>query len=180
MKDHFNNSDTVTKSQFSFSHCSLLTKTQLPAILKITVYFNWLYTIRKIYFYMTTGIPRSKNFNYLFQKLSRSRFRSRFHLGLKEITYIQTKGIEVIKEHAYAFIQQRLAPAQPKNDGKQTPMSGHPVFIAQHATATCCRNCLKKWHAISKGQALRSNEIGYIVDVIMCWIKIQQKPYQSP
>lgn len=129
---------------------------------------------------MTTGISRSKNLNYLFQKLSRSRFRSRFRLGLKEINYIHTKGIEAIKEHAYTFIQQRLAPAQPKNDGKQTPMSGHPVFLAQHATATCCRNCLKKWHAIPKGQALRSNEIGYIVNVIMCWIKIQQKTYQSP
>ena len=129
---------------------------------------------------MLTEIPNSKNIHYLFQKLSRSSFRSRFHLGLKEITYIQIKGIEAIKEHAYTFTQQRLAPAQPKNDGKQTPMSGHPVFLAQHATATCCRNCLKKWHAIPKGQTLKSNEIDYIVDVIMCWIKIQQKTYQSP
>lgn len=129
---------------------------------------------------MVTRLPYSRNFNHLFQKLSRSRFRNRFHLGFKEITYIKTKGIEAIKEHANAFIRQRLAPAQPKNDGKQTPMSGHPVFLAQHATATCCRNCLKKWHAIPKGQVLKPHEIVYIVDVIMCWIKIQQKTYQSP
>ncbi len=29
--------------------------------------------------------------------------------------------------------------AEPRNDGKQTPFRGHPVFTAQHATATCCR-----------------------------------------
>ena len=128
---------------------------------------------------MSIRISNPKNFNYIFQKLSQSRFRSKFHLAFKEITYIQTKGIEVIKEHAYTFIQQRLAPAQPKNDGKQTPMSGHPVFLAQHATATCCRNCLKKWHAIPQGRDLKTDEINYIIDFIMYWIKIQQEIYQS-
>lgn len=43
-----------------------------------------------------------------------------------------------------------MAPKNIDNDGKQTPMRGHPVFIAQHATATCCRECLKKWHNIKK------------------------------
>lgn len=121
----------------------------------------------------------SRNFIHLFQRLSRSRFRSRFRLDLKEINYIQSKSIVIIKEHAYVFIQQRLAPAQPKNDGKQTPMSGHPVFLAQHATATCCRNCLEKWHAIPKGHALKPDEIDYIVNVILKWIEIQQKMYPS-
>lgn len=50
-------------------------------------------------------------------------------------------------------------------------MKGHPVFIAQHATATCCRSCLEKWHHIEKGKKLNEYEIKYIVRVIMTWIK---------
>lgn len=79
-------------------------------------------------------------------------------------------NIEKIQEHAYDFINQRIAPASITNDGKQTPMHGHPVFIAQHATATCCRNCLEKWHKISKGKKLKKEQIDYIVRVIIKWI----------
>ncbi len=79
----------------------------------------------------------------LFARLARSTFRSRFRLGGKERQYCLDKGPEVIDRHAADFIRQRLAPAAPINDGKQTPMRGHPVFIAQHATATCCRGCLE-------------------------------------
>ena len=90
----------------------------------------------------------------LFARLARSTFRSRFRLGVKERQYCLDKGPEIIDQHAADFIRQRLAPAEPMNDGKQTPMRGHPVFIAQHATATCCRGCLEKWHAIPHGRAL--------------------------
>lgn len=49
-------------------------------------------------------------------------------------------------------------------------MSGHPVFIAQHATATCCRNCLYKWHCIEKNKELNLKEVEFIVNLIMKWI----------
>ncbi len=107
----------------------------------------------------------------LFDKLSKSKFRSRFHLRQKEIDYINDKGLEVIRNHAVDFITKRLAPSIIPNDGKQTPMRGHPVFIAQHATATCCRGCLEKWHHIKKGQELSSSQINYIVEIIMTYIK---------
>ncbi|STK05781.1 putative cytoplasmic protein [Escherichia coli] len=87
----------------------------------------------------------------LFARLSRSKFRSRFRLGMKERQYCLEKGAPVIEQHAADFVAKRLAPALPANDGKQTPMRGHPVFIAQHATATCCRGCLAKWHNIPQG-----------------------------
>lgn len=87
----------------------------------------------------------------LFARLSRSKFRSRFRLGMKERQYCLEKGAPVIEQHAADFVAKRLAPALPANDGKQTPMRGHPVFIAQHATATCCRGCLAKWHKHSAG-----------------------------
>jgi hypothetical protein len=102
--------------------------------------------------------------------LKQSKFRSKFKLSEKDRDYIATKGLETNKEHAFQFINSRVAPAFPKNDGKQTPMRGHPVFIAQHATATCCRGCISKWHGIEKGRALNEAEIDYVVALIMGWI----------
>ena len=106
----------------------------------------------------------------LFSALARSKFRSSFHLKPKDIEYINRIGMEKIRSHANDFVHERLAPAEPKNDGKQTPMRGHPVFIAQHACACCCRGCLEKWHKIPKGRALTEEEIKHVVGVLMKWI----------
>ena len=105
--------------------------------------------------------------------LKQSRFRSKFKLTRKDRDYIATKGLQTIKEHAFQFVYSRIAPDFPKNDGKQTPMRGHPVFIAQHATATCCRGCIKKWHGIEKGRALNVKDVDFIVALIMDWIEEQ-------
>lgn len=105
------------------------------------------------------------------EELSKSKFRSSFHLGKKERCYFEEKGIDKIREHAKYFIEKKLAPAYPENDGAQTPMKNHPVFIAQHATGTCCRSCLYKWHKIPKGKELTSNEQNYIISLIVEWIK---------
>ena len=115
----------------------------------------------------------------LCQRLARSKFRSRFRLGATELAYYRQKGARTIRAHGYDFIRQRLAPAHPPNDGKQTPMRGHPVFIAQHATATCCRNCLARWHRIAPGRPLSGEQIDVIVEVIMRWISAQV-PTQPP
>lgn len=109
----------------------------------------------------------------LFRALSRSRFRSRFRLADKEASYLRQRGMETILVHARQFVESRLAEAEPANDGRQTPMRNHPVFIAQHATATCCRGCLQKWHRIGKGRPLSSIEIDYIVGVIERWLRRQ-------
>ena len=111
----------------------------------------------------------------LFLALSRSAFRSRFKLGAKERAYLDQKGLETILRHADDFIAQKLAPVSPDNDGKQTPMRGHPVFIAQHATATGGRGCLEKWHRIPQGRALSEDERGYVRNVIAAWLSRQQK-----
>ena len=103
-------------------------------------------------------------------ELSKSKFRSSFHLKKNMINYINNKGFNNIKNHAYEFINERLVPANPINDGKQTPMRGHPVFIAQHACSCCCRGCLEKWHHIAKGRELTNNEINYIVMLLITWI----------
>lgn len=110
----------------------------------------------------------------LFEALKRSPFRSRFRLRDREAAYLGQKGLETILAHARDFIEQRLAPAEPANDGKQTPMKNHPVFIAQHATATCCRGCLEKWHKIPKGRPLSDREQQYVAAVIRRWLLEQQ------
>ena len=104
------------------------------------------------------------------EDLKKSKFRSSFHLKEKDILYIKDKGLEKINSHAKDIIEKRLAPKIIDNDGKQTPMKGHPVFIAQHATATCCRGCLYKWHHIPKDKELEEKEINYVTSLIMSWI----------
>ena len=111
----------------------------------------------------------------LFEHLEASKFRSSFHLKQKDIDYINEKGLDVIRQHAQDFIAKREAPAVIPNDGKQTPMRGHPVFLAQHATATCCRGCLWKWHHIPAGTALTPAQQDYVVDVIMTWIEREMR-----
>lgn len=106
----------------------------------------------------------------VFAALGESSFRRGFHLRGKELEYLHNKGLPVVLEHAADFIEKRLAAASPANDGKQTPMRHHPVFIAQHATATCCRGCLQKWHGIPKGRALEDAEKQYIIEVIKTWL----------
>ena len=107
----------------------------------------------------------------IFEKLSKSDFRRKFKLNEKDRLYLEQKGFETIKRHAKDFVEKRIAPAQIPNDGKQTPMRGHPVFTAQHATATCCRGCIQKWHHFKKGVHLTQNQQDYIVDLIMEWLK---------
>jgi hypothetical protein len=111
----------------------------------------------------------------LFAALKRSDFRRRFKLGIRERQYMDAKGLDAVIVHARKFIKDRLAPANAQKDGSQTPMRGHPVFIAQHATATCCRSCLQKWHGIAKGKSLSETEVEYLLRVLKCWLE-QQHP----
>ncbi|MHC4323549.1 MAG: DUF4186 domain-containing protein [Planctomycetota bacterium] len=115
----------------------------------------------------------------LFAALGRSKFRSRFRLSGKEAEYLRDKGLETILKHAWDFVTRRLADAKPANDGRQTPMRNHPVFIAQHATGTCCRGCLAKWHHIPKGCPLTQEQIDYIIEVLRCWLARQNIERQT-
>ena len=107
--------------------------------------------------------------------LSKSKFRSSFHLRKYMFPYIEKNGFSIIENHAYDFIHKNLFPKDIPNDGKQTPMKGHPVFIAQHACGCCCRACLEKWHSIPKGRELKDKEERYLVALIMEWIKREYK-----
>ncbi len=106
-------------------------------------------------------------------RLSRSTFRSRFQLTGRDRAYARSKGRDTIVRHAHELLGGRIAAAHPHNDGRQTPMRGHPVFIAQHATATCCRGCVAKWYHIPQGRELTPGELDHLVDVVMAWIEAE-------
>lgn len=106
-------------------------------------------------------------------RLRRSTFRAKFHLTEQDRAYIRDKGMDAIRSHAADFVAKRLAPAIIPNDGSQTPMRGHPVFVAQHATACCCRGCLNKWYHVPKNCELTTLQQERIVGLLMAWIERQ-------
>ena len=114
---------------------------------------------------------RSAEIDVLLARISQQPFRARFHLTGRERSAAELNGGETIRRHADELVASRLAPAAPYKDGKQTPYRGHAVFVAQHATATCCRVCLEKWHGISQHHELDEAERDYVVDVICRWIE---------
>ncbi len=113
------------------------------------------------------------------EKLSRSRFRSRFYLSEADKAYIRKVGMETIRTHAVRFVAERLSPAEPLHDGKQTPMRGHPVFIAQHATACCCRKCLQKWYRVPMHMPLSALQQEKIVGLILAWLQMEMEEKQN-
>ena len=109
------------------------------------------------------------------KKLESSAFRQKFYLREKDKAYVREKGMENIRLHAEEFVRARLAPAVIPNDGRQTPMRGHPVFLAQHATACCCRKCLHKWYRVPMGVPLTESQQEKIVNLLMAWIQRQME-----
>ena len=109
----------------------------------------------------------------LIDNIGKQRFRARFHLRGRDRATAILRGPSAIRAHARDLIAQRLAPAFPRNDGKQTPYRGHPVFVAQHATATCCRSCLLENHGIEPGVELTVAQQEHVVDVICRWIELE-------
>lgn len=126
---------------------------------------------------MNLGEDMERRIENILNSLEKSKFRSSFKLGLKDIKYVEQKGMDTIVSHAKDFVASRLADKSKFKDGKQTPMHGHSVFIAQHATATCCRECLSKWHHIEHSHVLTNEEQEYVVSVIIAWIKLQIKNF---
>lgn len=122
---------------------------------------------------MTTGVS---NLDLVLQRIGTQPFRAKFHLRARERAFVDERGLDTVRRHARDLIDARLAPAEPRNDGRQTPWGGHPVFRAQHATATCCRGCLARNHGIPVGRALDADERNYVVDVICRWVERESIP----
>ncbi len=120
------------------------------------------------------------NYDTAFARLAGSKFRSRFHLSEADMEYIAAKGMETVRAHCADFVRTRLAPADPPGDGRQTPMRGHPVFVAQHACACCCRGCLEKWWKVPRGAEIPAGRQRGIVDFLMAWIAREAERRTAP
>ncbi|MEV4127941.1 DUF4186 domain-containing protein [Nocardia sp. NPDC049707] len=114
------------------------------------------------------------------QRIGQHHFRAKFRLRGRDRAIVDARGIATVRRHAQELIESRLAPTEPRNDGRQTPYRGHPVFVAQHATATCCRTCLERWHGIAAGRPLDAAEQAYVVEAICRWITRQYAPQDPP
>lgn len=111
-----------------------------------------------------------KDWKALKKKLEKDGRLDKFTLGEPEQEYVTSRGMNILRLHATDFVNKRLAPANPKNDGRQTPTKGHPVFIAQHACGCNDRTSLETFYDIEKGRELTEGEVDIIVDVILKWI----------
>ena len=122
---------------------------------------------------MTATMTGMDDWKEIRQRFEKSKHRRQFKFGDAEREYVSSRGMDIIRRHASDFVRKRLRPANPRNDGRQTPTKGHPVFIAQHATATCCRKCLSKVHRIELDRPLTDDEAAFAVNVIVQWIADQ-------
>ena len=120
-----------------------------------------------------------QNIQQALDKLDHSKFRSSFHLTKKEKEYLEEKGKQVIESHARDFVKLKLSAADPINDGKQTPMKGHPVFLAMHACGCCCRGCLEKWYRVKQHVPLSELQQEKIVNLLMAWIEREVQKYEE-
>ncbi|MHA7269873.1 DUF4186 domain-containing protein [Arthrobacter sp. HLT1-20] len=113
-------------------------------------------------------------------RIGQHHFRAKFRFYGRDRAVVDLRGMATLRRHARELIERRLAPAQPLTDSRQPPYRGHPVFVAQHATATCCRSCLKRWHGLPASRALEVAEQDYVVEAICRWIAGQYAPGSPP
>lgn len=102
-------------------------------------------------------------------------FRRKFRLGTKERAHVERWGLAAVEKQGRDILRARIAPAEPRNDGRQTPWRNHPVFIAQHATATCCRKCLETWHGVARGQELSEADLSELSALLLAWISTDMR-----
>lgn len=107
--------------------------------------------------------------------LENHEIRHKFDLGDAEREYVRERGMKIIRLHTTDFVKKRLQPASPRNDGRQTPTKGHPVFLAQHATATSSRISMETIHGVPTGEPLTDRQVEWTVDVILQWLEEQME-----
>jgi len=95
-------------------------------------------------------------------------------LSERAINHARRKGKTGIRECVRNRLGRAIGPAHPWNDRRQTPMQEDETTAlpyGQHATATCCRECLEYWHGIPQGQPLTDEELDYLTDLVCLYIE---------
>lgn len=107
----------------------------------------------------------------LLEKVAESDYRAEIDLGPEDMDYVNSRGFDMMVRHAHDFVERRLGPARPRNEGKQTPLKGHPLFLAQHATGADSRAALSEYHGIAEGKKLSRQQMDYVTDVVLRWLE---------
>ncbi len=110
---------------------------------------------------------------YTFKSLKFELIRHHFwHLDfdLRAMNYARRKGVLELHAAAERRLRSSVGPAEPWRDGTQTPMSGNPIYYAQHATATCCRKCIEYWHGVEEGRELAEEEVQYFTALLRMFL----------
>lgn len=118
-----------------------------------------------------TRVTSNDSLAVIHERLAVNAFRRGFRLQGRELAHLQTWGLERVMRDASELLRRRVAPADPPNDGRQTPWRNHPVFVAQHATATCCRGCIEKWYGVARGHALEPDELNLLLESVRRWLE---------
>jgi hypothetical protein len=75
-----------------------------------------------------------------------------------------------------AFVREELAkgiaPPRPWGDGRRVPvegpkLEGHPLFYAQHATASCCKKCAYYWWGLPRDQQYSDPQLDFLTSMCM-------------
>lgn len=122
----------------------------------------------------TTGILINK----ILDSLEKSQFRLNQRLWGSDYK-IYKDNQDKVRYDAREILNQKIGIADHPKDGKQTPYHKHPVFTAQHATATCCRGCVLKWYKLPKGRRLTNLELEHFTNLVMAWLARFDQKYTS-
>ncbi len=117
-----------------------------------------------------TDKQRQETYAQMLVQLSRSNFRSRFHLKAQDKRYIREKGWNTIADHAADFVSKRLARPNRKTTASR-PHAGvircsSRSMLPPAAAAAVWRNGMA-----SRRAYMLSAEQVYIVGMLMSWMR---------
>lgn len=91
----------------------------------------------------------------------------------KAILRAKKRGLKAIRERAKQIVSKKIGhPPVSRWDYRNCPQEGTEVIeYGRHATATCCRPCLERWHNIPQNAFLTEEQIKYCVDLVELYVK---------
>lgn len=125
---------------------------------------------------MKDRISENIYFTDIFRRLNCSKVCCKFKLKDDQWDYLAKRGFDSILLEGRTLIVKIFSEEAKHHSCKVAPVQNHPIFTALHATGTCCRSSLEKWHKIPKNKELREKDIFYILLVVKEWIIRQEMP----
>jgi len=89
----------------------------------------------------------------------------------KAVNYALRKGkIELINTVEKRIRASVKAPVD-AFDGRRTKWEGNPIHYGQHATATCCRKCIERWHNVPRDEELTEKQVKYFTHLVIMFLE---------